>query len=48
LRPCRHAGGRTFAVGRLGWPEPPDAPRLATGGLSLPERLLPVLLIEAS
>jgi hypothetical protein len=38
---------RRFAVGRLAWPDRPDAPRLASGGMSLPERLLPFLVIAA-
>ena len=39
-------GDRRFPVGRLAWPDPPDAHRLARGGMSLPERLLPLLLVR--
>lgn len=37
------AGGRLFVTGRAGWPEALDAPRIAVGGASLPERLVPLL-----
>jgi serine/threonine protein kinase len=44
--PCRRSGERVFPVGRLAWPDTPDAPRLASGGLSLPERLLPLVRLR--
>ena len=42
-RPSRSVGGRLAPVGRLAWPEADDAPVFARGGLSLPERMLPIL-----
>jgi hypothetical protein len=39
---------RVFPVGRLAWPDPPDARRLARGGMSVPERLLPLICLETS
>lgn len=44
-RPAREAAGRAFVVGRLAWPDPPGAPWLHRGGLSLSERLLPLFLL---
>jgi serine/threonine protein kinase len=42
-KPWRDAEGLRFPVGRIAWPDPPDALRLQYGGLSLSERLLPLL-----
>lgn len=47
FRPVRRSGPRLFPVGRLAWPDTPTDPRLACGGLSLPERLLPLLRFGA-
>jgi hypothetical protein len=45
-RPTRENAGFEVVVGRLAWPDPPGAPVLASGGLSLAEALLPLLLLE--
>lgn len=45
--PVREADGRRFPVGRLAWPDAPSTPWLQSGGLSLPERLLPLFRIGA-
>jgi hypothetical protein len=45
-RPTREAGGRRYPVGRLAWPDPPGTPWLLAGGLSLPERLLPLFRLS--
>lgn len=44
--PLRRQPGRRWVVGRLAWPDRADLPWFASGGLSLPERLLPVLLVD--
>lgn len=44
-RPSRQHKGRVFPVGRLAWPDSPEAPRLASGGLGLGERLLPLVRV---
>lgn len=45
-RPTRTADGLMMPVGRLAWPDAPDGPWLHVGGLSLPERVLPILRVE--
>ena len=45
--PVRDADGRRFPVGRLAWPDAPSTPWLQSGGLSLPERLLPLFRMIA-
>ena len=45
-RATRHARDRTFTLGPLAWPDLPDAPWLARGGLSLCERLLPIFCLS--
>ena len=47
-RPTRQGGGRTFAIGRLAWPCASETTWLQAGGLSLPERLLPIWFAPAS
>lgn len=42
-KPLRQSQGLRYPVGRLAWPDPPGTPWLQTGGLSLPERVLPLL-----
>jgi hypothetical protein len=45
--PLREVEGRRFPVGRLAWPDPPATPWFQSGGLSLPERLLPLFRVES-
>jgi serine/threonine protein kinase len=46
--PTRAHGDLLMVAGRLAWPDPPDAPRLACGGVSLMERLLPAIVFTPS
>jgi serine/threonine protein kinase len=41
------SGARRYPVGRLAWPDPPGTPWLQSGGLSLPERVSLLFLLEA-
>lgn len=45
-RPARVVGDRVMPVGRLAWPDAATAPRLAVGGASLGERLLPLVRLD--
>ncbi len=45
--PTRTAAGRRYTVGRLAWPDAPGTAWLQSGGLSLPERVHILFLIEA-
>ena len=44
-RPTRSRGACTWAIGRLAWPSASDASWLQSGGLSLPEALLPIWFV---
>lgn len=48
LYPFRDMGAHRFPIARFALPDSEDAPRLKNGGLSIPERLLPLIHIKTN